>query len=135
MTSSELAAACVAQPSDPASKGFWQLLLGHSNLLFGRPDAQQRFARRKETVPLVLSAVDCPVEHCMVPYSRPCRWAAAACVAALVASSCLDSALAQTAASAASSAAAPSAAPFQTLVDPALFTGATAAWWVHRFSC
>jgi len=65
----------------------------------------------------------------MVPYSQACRWAAAACMAALVATSCLDSALAQTAASAASSAAAPSAAPFQTLVDPALFTGATRTWW------
>ena len=57
--------------------------------------------------------------------ARPC--ALATCLAVLVATSFLNFAHGQTAASAASSAAVPSAAPFQSLIDPALFTGAFAA--------
>ena len=70
-----------------------------------------------------------PIWKQMVPYRHARHCAAAACMAAMIATSCLDSALAQTAASAASSAAAPApaTAPFQTLIDPALFTGATGA--------
>ena len=64
--------------------------------------------------------------HCMW-HVRAGRWALTACVAMLVITSCLGSALAQTAAAASSSASAPSAAPLQTLIDPALFTGAIAA--------
>jgi len=43
-------------------QGFWQLLLGHSNLLFGRPDGHRRFARCREVVSLCL-AVGCPVGY------------------------------------------------------------------------
>ena len=134
----------MAQPSRlkfrSGVQGFKQLLLGHSNFVFAQSDGPSAIRTLQTGQFTVASVADCPVVS-MVPYSQARRLATAACLAALVAISCLDTAFAQTAASAASSSApAPSAAPFQTLVDPALFTGVTSTLyyasrghWLNRY--